>query len=67
MQPSTFDKQESENIQKELIVESQKLGFDTIGFTSPASDIKIEKDLNQFLKKNYHGEMQWLEKNSYKR
>ena len=57
MQLSTFDKKESENIQKELIVESRKIGFDTIGFTSPTSDIKIEKDLNQFLKKNYHGQI----------
>jgi len=54
-------------IQDEIISKSKELGFDTIGFTKPELQKEVKKNLNDFLKNNYHGEMEWLKKNQYQR
>ena len=38
------------------------IGFDSVGFTKPTVDLKTSKDFKNFLNKNYHGEMKWLER-----
>ena len=43
------------------------IGFDSVGFTKPTVDLKTSKDFKNFLNKNYHGEMKWLERHYEKK
>ena len=53
---------------KKLIIEkSQALGFDSIGFANPKLPKSVKKNLDSFLKSNFHGEMDWLAKNKHRR
>ena len=38
------------------------IGFDAVGFAKPVVDLKTSKKLKDFLDKNHHGEMKWLER-----
>ena len=51
------------NIQKEII----KLGFDSIGYSEPYVDEKTKQRYKNFLNKNYHGDMKWLERHFEKK
>ena len=56
------------NKKKKLIIEkSQALGFDVIGFANPKLPKSVNKNLDSFLKSNFHGEMDWLAKNKHRR
>ena len=56
------------NKKKKLIIEkSQALGFDVIGFANPKLPKSVKKNLDNFLKSNFHGEMDWLAKNKHRR
>ena len=49
---------------KELIVEN---GFDTFGIVNTDSDLDFKKELNEFLKNNHHGDMDWMKERSHLR
>ena len=51
------------NIQKEII----NLGFDSIGYSEPYVDEKTKQRYKNFLNKNYHGDMKWLERHFEKK
>ena len=51
------------NIKKEII----KLGFDSIGYSEPYVDEKTKQRYKNFLNKNYHGDMKWLERHFEKK
>ena len=56
------------NEKKKLIIEkSRALGFDVIGFANPKLPKSVKKNLDNFLKSNFHGEMDWLAKNKHRR
>ena len=38
------------------------LGFDVVGFTNPTVDKSTSNQFKNFLDKNHHGEMKWLER-----
>jgi len=40
---------------------ARTLGFDAIGFTLPIVPAEAQNDLQEFLLRQYHGDMQWLE------
>ena len=39
-------------------------GFDTFGVVDINPNLDFKKELNEFLEKNHHGEMAWMEKRS---
>ena len=43
------------------------IGFDSVGFTKPIVDLKTSIEFKNFLNKNYHGEMKWLERHYEKK
>ena len=43
------------------------IGFDSVGFSKPIVDLKTSKKLKDFLDKNHHGEMKWLERHYEKK
>ena len=43
------------------------IGFDSVGFTKPTVDLKTSTEFKNFLNKNYHGEMKWLERHYEKK
>ena len=67
MSHSIFKKNELIKAQSEIISKSKELGFDTIGFAKPELQKEVKNNLNNFLENNYHGEMDWLKKNQYRR
>ena len=38
------------------------IGFDSVGFAKPKVDLKTSTEFKNFLNKNHHGEMKWLER-----
>ena len=67
MSHSIFKKNELIKAQSEIISKSKELGFDTIGFAKPELKKEVKNNLNNFLENNYHGEMDWLKRNKYRR
>ena len=67
MSHSIFKKNELIKAQSEIISKSKELGFDAIGFAKPELKKEVKNNLNNFLENNYHGEMDWLKKNQYRR
>ena len=43
------------------------IGFDSVGFAKPIVDLKTSTEFKNFLNKNYHGEMKWLERHYEKK
>lgn len=43
------------------------LGFDTVGFTSPALDKSAQAGLLEFIASGHHGDMQWMEEKADRR
>ena len=43
------------------------IGFDSVGFAKTNSGFKNIKEFKNFLNKNYHGEMKWLERHYEKK
>ena len=43
------------------------IGFDSVGFAKPIMDLKTSSEFKDFLNKNYHGEMKWLERHYEKK
>lgn len=43
------------------------IGFDSVGFTKPIIDLKTSRKFKEFLNKNHHGEMRWLERHYEKK
>ena len=64
---STFDNPEIIKKKKLIIEKSKDLGFDVIGFANPKLPVSVKKNLDSFLDSNFHGEMDWLEKNKHRR
>ncbi len=67
MSPLISDHKITKKDKNEIILESKKLGFDVIGFAKPNLKSEVKRNLNDFLKSNYHGEMDWLKKNKTRR
>ncbi len=67
MSPLISDHKITNKDKNEIILESKKLGFDVIGFAKPNLKNEVKRNLNDFLKSNYHGEMDWLKKNKTRR
>ena len=67
MSHSIFKKNELIKAQSEIISKSKELGFDTIEISKPELKEEVKNNLNNFLENNYHGEMDWLKKNQYRR
>ena len=42
---------------------AKKLGFDDVGFCNASVSSAISKNLVQFVKEGWHGEMHWMKKN----
>ena len=56
------------NTKKYRIIEKVKeLGFELVGFTKPEISLTEKQNYELFLKKNYHGEMKWLERHYEKK
>ena len=56
------------NSKKKLILKkASELGFEVAKFTSPSISRKIQENYKIFLKKNLHGQMQWMERHYYKK
>ncbi len=49
------------NLKKIIKHKVLSLGFDVVGFSKPQIDSNTKKNYLNFLKKNFHGDMQWLE------
>ena len=49
------------NLKKIIKYKVLSLGFDVVGFSKPQIDSNTKKNYLNFLKKNFHGDMQWLE------
>ena len=49
------------DLKKKITLKLSSLGFDVIGITKPKIDDNVSKKYDQFLKKKFHGDMQWLE------
>ena len=43
------------------------IGFDSVGFAKPRVNFKTSREFKNFLNKNYHGEMKWLERHYEKK
>ena len=43
------------------------IGFDSVGFAKPRVNLKTSREFKNFLNKNYHGEMKWLERHYEKK
>ena len=56
-----------EELKKKLKKKISDQGFDVFGFTAPNVDKITKKNYNEFLRKNYHGEMKWLERHYEKK
>ena len=67
MSHSTSNRDEITEKKKLIIEKSQALGFDVIGFANPKLPKSVKKNLDSFLKSNFHGEMDWLAKNKHRR
>ena len=67
MSHSISNKDEITKKKKLIIEKSQALGFDVIGFANPKLPKSVKKNLDSFLKSNFHGEMDWLAKNKHRR
>ena len=67
MSHSIFNKSEINDKKDQIIKMSQSLGFDVIGFADPKLPKNVKHNLDIFLKSNFHGEMNWLEKNQHRR
>ena len=67
MSHSTSNRDQITKKKKLIIEKSQTLGFDVIGFANPKLPISVKKNLDSFLKSNFHGEMDWLTKNKHRR
>ena len=67
MSHSISSKDEITKKKKLIIEKSQALGFDVIGFANPKLPKSVKKNLDSFLKSNFHGEMDWLAKNKHRR
>ena len=55
------------NLKKNIKKEILKLGFDSIGYSEPYVDEKTKQRYKNFLNKNYHGDMKWLERHFEKK
>ena len=38
------------------------IGFDSVGFAKPRVNLKTSREFKNFLNKNYHGEINWLDR-----
>ena len=56
-----------EELKKKLRKKILTEGFDIVGFTTPKVDKETQKNYQNFLNKNYHGEMRWLERHFEKK
>lgn len=59
--------QQSQALKKEIKAAAHKLGFDVVAFTSPTGIEKNAAFFDQFIKKDRHGEMKWLEEKADRR
>tara|TARA_Y100000589_G_scaffold284757_1_gene283854 strand:- start:553 stop:1668 length:1116 start_codon:yes stop_codon:yes gene_type:complete len=55
------------DLKEKIKQKSRELGFDSIGFTKPNVDNQTKRQFKKFLKRNYHGEMKWLERHYQKK
>ena len=55
---------DNSNKLKKLI---EQYGFDTFGIVDINPNLDFKKELDEFLEKNHHGEMAWMEKRSFRR
>ena len=56
-----------EELKKKLKKKIFSLGFDVFGFTNAKVSFDAKKNYLEFLNKNYHGEMKWLERHYEKK
>jgi len=49
------------DLKKKIKEKISELGFDVIGFTEPTIDKKAKAEYREYLEKNHHGQMKWLE------
>jgi len=55
------------NLKKKIRKKIIDLGFDIIGFTKPIVEKKCSDEFKEFIDKNHHGEMKWLERHYEKK
>lgn len=55
------------DFKKKIIKKIHAIGFDVVGFTKPSVDEITKKKYLEFLNKNHHGEMRWLERHYEKK
>ena len=56
-----------DSLRRQISDYAREIGFDAVGFSSAAQQPDLGERLQQFLAKDYHGEMQWLSERSHQR